>query len=71
MKKIYFAVVALALLGACGVNANTPEMGRYVGEFQVSGGGIARVRVIEVEGTKCIVAGRYSALAMSCDWSKQ
>lgn len=70
MKKIYLAVVALALLSACGVNADTPDMGRYVGQFELSGGGIARVRVIEVEGTKCIIAGRYSALAMSCDWGK-
>jgi hypothetical protein len=70
MKKLY-VIVALVLLTACGVNASSPEAGREVGQFELSGGGTARIRVMEIEGTKCIVVGRYSAVAMSCDWSKK
>lgn len=70
MRRALLALATLALT-ACGVAASVPEVGRLIGKFSLgNGGGIAEVRILEVGGTKCIVVGRYSALAMSCDWSK-
>jgi hypothetical protein len=40
------------------------------GEVPLSGGGVGEVRTFEVDGTQCILVGRYSALAVSCNWSK-
>jgi len=70
-------LLALCLLTACKFSVDTPDVptgtGRVVGAIEMDGctNKCGVITVIEVEGTKCIVVGRYSAVAMSCNWKEQ
>lgn len=86
MKTFAPALFAITMLAVCiglfmsagskekPLPADLPEagMGRLVGRLPSSGcrGLCIDVRVLEVDGTKCIFVGQYTATSISCDWGK-
>ena len=73
MKTFYLIFITVFLVSCTPSTATEkeyPTVGKVIGTIPMNGGGTSRVYTFEVDGTKCILVGRYSALTMSCNWNK-
>lgn len=74
MTKYIMAGLLMWLITGCvqDAEAEPPQVGRPIGEY-ISGAGSStmKVRLIEVEGVRCVVVdGYHHGAAMSCDWGR-
>lgn len=52
--------------------ADVPPVGRPIGEYHSgAGSSTMKVRMLEIEGVRCVVVdGYHHGAAMSCDWGR-
>jgi hypothetical protein len=63
MRLLAFALCVFA--AGCGYDSGTPVTS--AGEWIAAGNGIA-IRLVRIEGTRCVVMYGYKSGGISCDW---
>jgi hypothetical protein len=71
MKYLYVTAVAVMLLSACNDDTKPPLKAGWLRIEWPSLNATHVAPIVMDDGTKCVVAGGNTGVAISCDWGKK